>query len=530
VIVPDWVARQAAARPEHPALVVDGRTTSYAALEHGVRTVAARLRALGIAPGKRVGAVLGNGPRLIELVHGCARCRVPLALFDPRLTPGEVAQLAVRAGVALVVAEDDTATHGRQAAQAAGALLFVVEGTGAEAPSVESFTDGVATIDLERPHTVVFTSGTTGAARPVVLTGANHLWSAFGSAEALGVQPDDRWLCCLPLAHVGGLAIVLRAAIFGATVVLERRFDAAAVAHALVGGCVSLASLVPTALGRVLDELDTMSTALGRKLDTKPTALGGELDIMPRAPGDRARTVPALRAVLIGGARSTPDLLARARASGLPVAPTYGLTEAASQVATLRPDRPLGPAGYVGHPLVATRVRIVRRDGSAAHADEAGEIQLTGPTITPGLLDRVAPEPVAFAGMRTDDGWLRTGDVGAIDESGGLTIVGRHDEVIVTGGENVAPEEVEAVLGHVRGVAEVAVAGAPDTEWGQVIVAWVVPRPGTSPPSLEEIRAACRGQLASHKLPRRLELVGALPRTALGKVKRSMLRAGMSHT
>jgi O-succinylbenzoic acid--CoA ligase len=451
VIVPDWLRRQAAVRPEHPAVVTDTGMTSFAALDRRVDGIARRLRASDV---QRVGSLLSNGLELIELIHAAPRAAVTLVLMDPRSTDVETRAQAAAAGVEL--------------------LLRTSHVDGPRAPSWEP------TLDLDAVHTVVFTSGTSGGAKPVVLTGANHLWSAVASAARLGAHDDDRWLACLPLWHVGGLAIVLRAVIHGATVVVQSGFDVDAVARALAERRITMLSLVPTALGRLLD----------------------------------VRPPTTLRCALIGGAAASPSLLARSHANGWPVAPTYGCTEAASQVATACP----GTFDGVGHPLFPTRVRIVRGDGTIAEPDEDGAIEVQGPTVTPGYLapDGTVHDP-------TVDGWFRTGDLGRCDASGALHVLGRRDDVIVTGGENVAPTEVEAVLAGMPDVAEVAVAGVADAAWGQAVAAWVVPRDGTRP-SLDALRAAARAQLAPHKLPRRLFVVDALPRTAAGKVRRTALR------
>ncbi len=450
MILPDWLRCQAAVRPDHPAVITPSATTTFAELDRRVAFVARRLRATGV---RRVGSLLPNGLALVELIHAAPRAGVALVLMDPRSTDAETRGQAAAAGVE---------------------LLLRTELDGPLAPPWEP------TVDLDAAHTVVFTSGTSGGAKPVALTAGNHLWSAVGSAARLGAHHDDRWLACLPLWHVGGLAIVLRAVIHGATAVVQSGFDVDAVTRALVEQRVTMLSLVPTALGRLLD----------------------------------VRPPPSLRCALIGGAAASPALLARAHANGWPVAPTYGCTEAASQIATAMP----GTTDGVGHPLFPTHVRIVRPDGSAAAPDEDGAIEVQGPTVTPGYLmpDGTVRDP-------TVDGWFRTGDLGRRDVGGALHVLGRRDDVIVTGGENVAPAEVEAVLASLPDVAEVAVAGVADEAWGQAVAAWVVPRAGTRP-SLDAMRTAARAALAPHKLPRRLFVVDALPRTAAGKVRRTALR------
>jgi O-succinylbenzoic acid--CoA ligase len=308
--------------------------------------------------------------------------------------------------------------------------------------------------DLDAPAILVHTSGTTTKPKPIRLTYGNWLWSALGSAVALGVDPDERWLCTLPLSHVGGLSILLRSVIYGTTAIVYERFETDRVLHALNDPQgPTVVSLVPTTLTRLLD------AGL-----TNP---------------------PALRWALLGGAPLPPALLQRAADAGVPVAPTYGLTEACSQVAT------------AGVPLFCTRVEL----------QPDGEIVVTGPTVSPD----------AGGGRAV----LHTGDLGAIDDDGLLHIVGRKADTIVTGGENVAPAEVEAVLESHPGVLEAAVVGDTDPEWGEAIVALVRPRDPQAPPATGDLRTHCAASLARFKVPKDYKIVtDPLPRTASGKLVR----------
>jgi O-succinylbenzoic acid--CoA ligase len=286
----------------------------------------------------------------------------------------------------------------------------------------------------------------------VELTYGNWLWSALGSAVALGLDRDERWLCTLPLSHVGGLSILLRSVIYATTVVLHDGFDAAKAIRALDGdGAATLVSVVPTTLARLLDA--------------------------------GLREPPALRAALVGGGPVAPALLARARDAGVPCVTTYGLTEACSQVTT------------GGPPLFCTRVRI----------GVGGEILVAGPTVAPGSVG--------------DDGWLHTGDLGRLDERGELTVTGRAADTIITGGENVAPAEVEAVLAEHPAVADVAVHGAPDERWGERVVATIVLRPGATATS-DLLAGYCRVRLARYKVPKEFRFSLDLPRTQSGKLLR----------
>jgi o-succinylbenzoate---CoA ligase len=320
-------------------------------------------------------------------------------------------------------------------------------------------------IDLTATCTRVLTSGTAGTPRAVSLTYGNHLWSAVGSAFNLGVDPGDRWLCCAPVSHVSGLSILLRSAIYGTTAVVHDGFDVDRVAESLERDGVTIVSLVTTMLTRLLDA----GAAIERP-----------------------------RALLVGGGPVPDEVLAEALALGGTVVQTYGLTEACSQVTTLSPADAERKRGSAGRPLLTTHVRI---------AD--GEILVQGPTVAPGAADQ--------------DGWLHTGDSGRIDADGFLWVEGRRDDVIVTGGENVAPEEVEEVLAAHPDVVEAAVVGRPDPDWQNAVVAVVVARDGGLPQP-EELRSWCASRLAPFKVPKSFEVADELPRTGSGKLRRAALR------
>ena len=308
---------------------------------------------------------------------------------------------------------------------------------------------------------IVATSGTGGAPKFVQFDRRTIDAAVAASASALGASDGDRWLCCLPLAHVGGLLVLLRGVLLGAPVTIHPRFDAAAV-EAQRGS--AFTSLVPTMLRRLVDA--------GARLS-------------------------AFRAILVGGARLSPDLRASAERAGASVVETYGLTETCGGVV------------YDGAPLPGTEMRI----------DHRGGIELRGPTLMRGYRF----DPRATAAALTQDGWLRTGDAGEIDGEGRLHVVGRFDELINTGGEKVWPDEVEAVLREHPAVRDVAAGGRPDPEWGQRVAVWVVPADPSDPPSLDELRAFVARTLPRHAAPRELTLAERLPRTASGKLRRAAL-------
>jgi O-succinylbenzoic acid--CoA ligase len=323
---------------------------------------------------------------------------------------------------------------------------------------------------------VVFTSGSTGASRGVELSAGVLAASARASAEHLGWLEHDRWLCCLPLAHVGGLSIVTRCWQGGRTTVLEAEgsFDPELVVGDIERHRVSLLSLVPTQLKALLE-------------------------------WGLWRPSGCLRAVLVGGAAATDELLAEAAERGLPVRPTYGLTETGSQVATWPVATAWVPGRGIGPPLPGVELAI-RDDGRVAVRGEM--------TRAVGLPDR--------APLTDEAGWLATGDVGMIDERGWLHVLGRWDHVIVTGGENVDPLTVEAALEQCPGIEAACVVGVPDRTWGEVVGAVVQVRDRAALDGLDDRLAAV---LAPHARPRRIRAVDAIPLTVTGKPDRVAIAA-----
>jgi o-succinylbenzoate---CoA ligase len=438
----NWLAQRAQSAPERAALVADGSEVTYAELEAEAAWVARRLAAYGVRRGATVALTTRGGREQVVLIHALMKLGAVVLPLSPNLNAAE--RQAVIESEEPSIDLDDPA---RQLTQTEADLPLLGEH------------------DMDDLQCRILTSGSAGPPRTVGLTYGNHLWSAVGSAFNIGVQPDDRWLCCLPLSHVGGLSIILRSVIYGTTAVLHDGFDTDRVAAALGEDRISVVSLVSTMLLRLL-------TA-----DAE---------------------VASPRVILVGGGPVPTEALEEAIGRGATIVQTYGLTEAASQVTTLAPADARRKLGSAGRPLLTTHLRI--RDG---------EILVQGPTVAPGCADA--------------EGWLHTGDLGRIDEEGFLYVEGRIDEMIVSGGENVAPAEVEQVLLRHPDVLEAAVVGREDPEWQQAVTAVVVLRNG-SRASADELRRYCAEELTPFKVPKRVELASALPRTPSGKVMRRALR------
>lgn len=405
--MPSWLASAAGKHPDRIAIETPEGSLAYSELSKAAVEWAGRLLGAGAEPGSRVPLALADPVQFVVALHGCLLAGLAAVPIDLRLTAEEQAR--------------------RERGPAPG--------------------PGVAA--------VMHTSGTTAEPKPVPLTCDNFQASALGSAVALGLDRDERWLCPMPLTHVGGLSIPIRSAIYATTAVVHGRFQTEAVLEELMNPerRITLVSLVPTMLARLLD-----------------AGLAGP---------------PALRWALLGGGPIPPALLERAAAARVPVAPTYGMTEACSQIATF------------GWPLSGVEIRTSQ-----------GEVLVRGPIVAAGAAD--------------SEGWLHTGDLGEIDERGRLSITGRRGDTIITGGENVAPTEVEAVLLDHPDVSDAAVIGRSDAEWGEALVALVVARDGRAP-DVESLRLHCRARLAGFKVPKTVEFVPVLPRSASGKLLRREL-------
>jgi o-succinylbenzoate---CoA ligase len=437
----DWLSQRSQSCPDRTALLADGAEMTYAELEAEATWVARRLAAHGVRRGSTAALTMHPRREQVVLLHALMKLGAELLQLGPRLTPAERA--AIVGTEEPIIDLDDP-----------GQLTQ----TEADLPLLGEH-------DMDDVCCRVLTSGSTGTPRPIPLSYGNFLWNAVGSAFNIGVQPDDRWLCCVPLSHIAGLGIVMKSVIYGTGAVIHDGFDVERVGEALERDGITQVSLVATMLTRLLEAGVDLSGP---------------------------------RAILVGGGPVPAEPLEEALAKGATVVQTYGLTETCSQVTTLAPADAKRKLGSAGRPLLTTHLRI-----------REGEILVQGPTVAPGSAD--------------GDGWLHTGDLGHIDEEGFLYVRDRIDDMIVSGGENVIPAEVEEVLLRHPQVAEAAVIGREDPEWQQAVTAVVVLE-SEAEVSPDELRRHCADSLAGFKVPKRFELASALPRTPSGKLMRRALR------
>jgi O-succinylbenzoic acid--CoA ligase len=462
---------QALERPAGEALVFGAQRWTWAELDGHVTALAQQLSAEGVSGGDAIALLGNNAPALVIHVLALARLGARAVMLNARLRPLELGALVERIRPRRV---------------------FVADALKEALPKAERLRepgDAAPCTDL-RPATihpsagaVLFTSGTTGVPRPALLTCDAFRAHALASRQRLGTGPSSRWLCNLPLFHVGALAMLWRCVHDGSTLILHPRFEEHATAQALTGERITHLSLVGTSLLRMLE-------------------LG-------------AATAPALQVVLVGGGPAPKHAVAAARAAGLPVRLTYGLTEACSQVCTQESSR----GDDAGTPLPGYSVRIVSPDGAELPAGAEGEIEVRGPSL---LLCYLYDERATQASRR--GGWLRTGDFGTLDARGRLTVLGRRTDLMIRGGENIYPAEIEAALLQHPAVRDVGVTALDDATWGQVPLALVVPRQGDAVDEAA-LRDWCKIRMASFKVPTHFRAVPELPRNAMGKIDRRALVA-----
>lgn len=488
--LPDWLRRRAFSNPDRLAIISGESRVTFAELDHYVDLAAGWLASHGVRSGSHLAVHLPNGIAFVQLVHAISRLGAILIPINLRLTPDEISWQLGNVRAELLITSNFTSQLRDARDQVSPETRELVihphyPDFDAEPDQLPVFVESHKPEDI---HSIVYTSGTTGRPKGALLTYGNHWWSAIGSGLNLGTHVDDRWMAVLPLFHVGGMSILQRSVIYGITAVVHESFDPARVNRSIVEDRVTIISVVSTMLRRMIAE---------RGDDPYPEWL---------------------RCVLLGGGPAPEPLLRACESRNIPVTQTYGLTETASQLATLPPDEALVKLGSAGKPLYPNELAI-EADGAITAPGEPGEIIVRGPIVTAGYFQRPEETRQAFSG-----GWFHSGDAGYLDESGYLYVLDRRDDLIVSGGENVYPAEVEAILMSHDAVVEAGVIGVPDDEWGQRVVA-VVMTGDIHQPNAEELCEWCRSHIAAYKVPAHFTFQREpLPRNAGGKLLRRELR------
>jgi fatty-acyl-CoA synthase len=479
-----WLSDRARNTPDRIAIEFEGTRWTYAELARRSRRMAAALAERGVAHGDRVATLTANSPEHVALLFACADLGLALQPLNWRLTPSELRYQLDDAEPALLVVEADHAALAEQAGADVARVTFEQLAADGEPPNVEVRDDD--------PLLLAYTSGTTGKPKGAVLTHANCFWTNLSFDRTSGITEGDVVLQVLPQFHSGGWNVQpLLAWWKGATVVLEAAFDAARALR--------------------LIESRRVTTMMG----VPATYL-----FMAEQPEFATCDLSSLRLAVVGGAPMPESLLESWQARGVGIVQGYGLTEAAPNVLCLPQEDAARKLGFAGKPYPHVDV-AVRDPESGALLDgvATGELVVRGPNVFDGYWRSPEATAAAFA-----DGWLLTGDLAERDDEGYYRIVGRLKDLVISGGENVYPAEIEDALHAHPGIAEAAVVGVPDERWGEVCVAFVVERPGHEVDE-EAVLEWCAGRLARFKVPRSVRFVEALPRSGMDKVLKDELRA-----
>jgi len=494
-----WIEQHASRTPERTALRFEGEAIGYGALAARIGQIASALAVHGVEPGDRVAWLGLNSPAMLATLFACARTRAIFMPLNWRLAAPEHRAMLWECPPALLIVDEIFAgiSAAQQIAPAPTACVALGRAVppdwigwnafieiGVRAPAVPA--SNVA----DAPVLLCYTSGSTGRPKGALLTQEALACNADNSVDMHGMSADDRVLTTLPLFHVGGLNIqTLPALRAGCRVTLHPKFDPVATFDAIERERITLTVLVPA-----------------------------QLDAMLAHPRWPTADLSSLRMITTGSTLVPMRIIRAVHARGVPLVQVWGATETAPIAACLHADEAIRKAGSTGRAARHCQLRITGPDGEQLPSGAAGEVWVRGANVTSGYWNDAPASAKALAG-----GWFHSGDLGHLDEEGFLTIDGRLKDMIISGGENVSPAEVEAVLLDCPDIAEAAVVGRPDARWGEVVVAVVAPAPGAT---LERARilALFEGRLARFKHPKELFFVSALPRSGIGKVSKEDVR------
>ena len=470
---PNWIKQRAYLTPNRVALSFHDEQWTFKELYLKSVSLAYKLNSLRLTNGKRVAILAPSTPPLIEMLYACMQAQCEMVLLNGRLAKQELAYQVEDAEVdAILVADEELAKLPDDARIIPFSKLY---------ETAELEYEIAAQWEEDFALTIMYTSGTTGFPKGVCQTVSNHSSSAISSALNLGISEKDTWLCTVPIFHISGFSIVVRSLLYGMKIRLYEKFDAKKCAQEIMEGTVTKMSVVSVILENILSEMEQA--------------------------GQKAH--PHFTTALAGGGPVPVDYLKRAEKLDLRVAQTYGMTETSSQTATLANEDAMTHIGSAGKPLFFNEIKIDAKDG-----ESVGEILIRGPHVTPKYIGRFNDKPT------TINGWLHTGDVGYLDEQGYLYVVDRRSDLIISGGENIYPAEIENILlGHPN-IKEAGVCGIEHDKWGQVPVAFIVAKKQMTE---QEITDFCTQHLANYKVPKQVHFVSHLPRSGSNKLLRRKL-------
>lgn len=485
--IPHWLDKQAALSPNDIAIETPfDKQITFLQLKNESRSFAKKLARLGVSKSDHVAIYASNSIEMTIAIHALSYLGAVAVLLNTRLTKNEIAFQLTDAKAAFILTSSELLSQGVIAAQGSESKpdVFTFTDIDKEKEEEVSLKDELFLDDL---FTIIYTSGTTGLPKGVKHTYGNHWWSAISSALNLGLDGNDKWLASLPLFHVGGLSLLMKSVIYGMPIYLLKKFEVETVHDGIMNKGITIVSVVTIMLQRLMDKL-----------------------------GDQTYP-PSFRCMLLGGGPAPKPLLETAKSHSIPVFQTYGMTETSSQIVTLSPKYALEKLGSAGQALFPAQLKIVTK-GTTAASFEVGEICVKGPMVTSGYYCNEEANDKTFT-----DGWLATGDLGYIDKEGFLYVMDRRKDLIISGGENIYPAEVESALSGMPGIKEVGVIGKEDNHWGHVPVAFVVADHQNL--TAEAIVEYAKLQLAKYKVPKQIHFVDELPRNASNKLVRYKLSA-----
>ncbi|OFZ84116.1 MAG: feruloyl-CoA synthetase [Betaproteobacteria bacterium RBG_16_66_20] len=481
-----WIERHARFAPGAVAIRFEGADMTYAELARRIQGAAAVLAERGVGRGDAIAWLGMNHPAVLVLLFACARLGAMLAPLNWRLAPPEHARVLADCPPRVLFAEPAFADHARSIEGAIAATeISVLEKTAAGSVAQGG--------DEDSPLLLCYTSGSTGAPKGVVLTQRALFWNAVNSTHMHDLTSTDRVLTTLPMFHVGGMNIQTTPALHaGASVTLHAKFDPAATLEAIERERITLAVLVPA-----------------------------QLDALMQLPRWQSADLSSLRMITTGSTIVSERFVRKVAERGVPVIQVYGSTETCPIASYVRAGDALRKAGSAGNPALHCELKVVDEGGAELPPGSDGEILVRGPNVATGYWNARAETAQTFV-----NGWYRSGDVGHFDDAGHLYVVSRKKDVIISGGENIYPAEVESVLLDCPAIEDACVIGRPEERWGEAVVAAVVLKPGRRMTEAEAM-ALFQGRIARYKHPREVRFLERLPRSALGKVQREAVRAAI---
>lgn len=481
--MPNWLKKRALLTPNRQAIIYKGETITFTQLYQAAYEMAGKLTSKGVKNKQFTAVLLQNHLDSAVILLALQLLGVRAVILNNRLTADELIWQIRDSNSVFLLSEERFLEKLSNISDSLPDLPIFKKEELAETPIEGPLI--IDEIELDDICTIMYTSGTTGYPKGVIQTYGNHWWSATGSALNLGLHENDCWLCTVPLFHISGYSILMKSIIYGMKIVLHERFDVNETLNDIRKEQVTIMSVVSTTLTMILDYLQ------------------------------EERLPKSFRCMLLGGGPASLPLLERCVKKDIPVFQTYGMTETSSQIVTLSPEDSFRKLGSAGKPLFPSQLKIMQ-DGREAMANEPGEIVVKGPNVTPGYLNREKDNRKDF-----QDGWLHTGDIGYVDEDDFLFVLDRRSDLIISGGENIYPAEIEGVLTSHSAIKDAGVIGRQDDKWGEIPVAFLVKK---APVSETDIMDFCKEKLAKYKIPKKIYFIDEIPRNASKKILRRELR------